>query len=285
LSSRKRNADKTFAGLLLAAILVASVAVYYLIDAETSRINPFPSPSPSTSPNATASPAPSSSTAPVEVTDLNWGGYIAASDHQNPKPEVTAVSASWVVPAVSASANDAFSSVWVGIGGFFDNSLIQAGTEQDSISGQPTYSAWYEVLPQFSNPICCTLIISPGDNVQTQISLSDPSTNLWLIEIVDVTTGEQFNTTIAYGSGMLSADWEIERPTINKSTTSLADFGSTTMSNCQATIGGTTGAISDFPSARLTMYGRVMNGREANQLVSVSNLEVDGKTFAISFVG
>jgi hypothetical protein len=61
--------------------------------------------------------------------DTNWAGYAVVSDIQNPQANVTGVSASWAVPEVIVSSEDKFSAVWIGIGGFFDNSLIQTGTE------------------------------------------------------------------------------------------------------------------------------------------------------------
>ena len=93
--------------------------------------------------------------------DTNWAGYIVASDLQNPQASITSISASWTVPAVTISTQDTFSAIWIGIGGFFDNTLIQAGTEQDSIQGQSEYSAWLELLPQNSFTID-TLSVSPG---------------------------------------------------------------------------------------------------------------------------
>ena len=57
--------------------------------------------------------------------DTNWAGYIVASDLQNPQSSVTSVTASWIVPTVTISSQDTFSAVWIGIGGFFDNTPIK----------------------------------------------------------------------------------------------------------------------------------------------------------------
>jgi hypothetical protein len=86
---------------------------------------------------------------PVPVVSLaaNWAGYVAASNLFFPQSTVTAVSASWTVPSVKNVGVDAYSSVWVGVGGQFESSLIQVGTEQDFVNGAPTYLAWYEMLP------------------------------------------------------------------------------------------------------------------------------------------
>jgi hypothetical protein len=78
---------------------------------------------------------------------LDWAGYSVASDLINPQPEVTSINASWTVPVINVSIGDSFCATWIGVGGQFDDTLIQVGTEQDSIDGQATYSAWYELLP------------------------------------------------------------------------------------------------------------------------------------------
>jgi len=113
--------------------------------------------------------------------------------HQNlqtPQQTVTGVGASWVVPTVAPSTDDTFSAVWIGLGGQFtgDTSLIQCGTEQDSIGGQLVYSAWYELLPRTSITIR-SMVVSAGDQMQASIQLIDPTLNQWSINITDVTAG------------------------------------------------------------------------------------------------
>lgn len=118
--------------------------------------------------NPSSGPAISSQTTTVS-TDLNWGGYAVASDFNNPQPIVTEVSGSWIVPQVTITQSDTFSAIWIGIGGTFGNTLIQAGTEQDSIDGQAVYSAWFELLPQDS-VIIPTINVSPGDTIDACIN-------------------------------------------------------------------------------------------------------------------
>ncbi len=61
---------------------------------------------------------------PVISVAGNWAGYVAASNLFFPQAAVTAVSASWTVPSVTDIGTNAYSVVWVGIGGQFDSSLI-----------------------------------------------------------------------------------------------------------------------------------------------------------------
>src|SRR5580658_6548090 len=75
----------------------------------------------------------------------NWSGYAIDSG------TYTSATGSWTVPTVIAPTTHPrkayFSSTWVGIDGFDNQSLIQAGTEQDWIGGSAFYQAWWEILP------------------------------------------------------------------------------------------------------------------------------------------
>jgi len=71
---------------------------------------------------------------------LGWSGYVVTSDALLEQPVVTGVNGSWTVPEVALSTDDAYSSAWIGIGGHLDSTLIQCGTEHDSVKGKTHYS-------------------------------------------------------------------------------------------------------------------------------------------------
>jgi hypothetical protein len=207
----------------------------------------------------------------------NWSGYVVATNLNNPHPSVTEIEASWTIPAVSVSRRDSFSAVWIGIGGEFDGSLIQIGTEQDSINGVGSYSAWYELLT--NNEVTVdSLKVSAGDRITASISLSNPSNNTWLIEINDSISG-QYHHNVVYPSSMLSAEWILERPTINKVLTNLADFSELTFTGCAATVGGKMETISSLPHIEVTLYN------QTTELASVSPPSSNGSSFTISYMG
>jgi hypothetical protein len=118
---------------------------------------------------------------PHSLFSLDWSGYVVASDFENPQPLVSGVNASWTVPKVTISQKDTFCSTWVGIGGQTDETLIQAGTEQDSVNGKDTYFAWYELLPYDAVQVS-TIKVSAGDRIIASINLIDSNTNEWLIK-------------------------------------------------------------------------------------------------------
>lgn len=214
---------------------------------------------------------------PTGLTSFDWGGYVAVSNFANPRNVVTAINGSWYVPTVAATLADTYSAAWIGIGGFDDSTLIQTGTEQDSIGGQTFYSAWYELLPNDSVTID-SINVSPGDLMSASISLIDSASNTWRITITGNTSRTAFSQDFAYGSSQLSAEWIVERPMVNNSTAALAMFSSITFTNAAATVNGSSG-----PIGQLTCTSIVMYDRHNDQLVTVSSLSSDGTSFGVSY--
>lgn len=252
--------------IIIAIFAVASAYVYYTYMMTGSG------PSPSASPGST------SAASPTVTTDLNWGGYAAATDFNNPQPVISGVSGSWTVPEVAVSQNDTFSAIWVGIGGTFGMTLIQTGTEQDCVNGVVSYYAWYELLPDISVTIP-TVNVSPGDTISASITLSDSTVNLWTISLSDLANGQSFRQDFFYNSSRLSAEWVVERPYVNNVLTQLADFSLITFSNCRLTIDNTPENLDATPLLKI-----VLANRQKIQLVGVSNLDGDGSSFTIKYM-
>jgi hypothetical protein len=88
--------------------------------------------------------------------------------------------------------------------------LIQVGTQNIiTASGQVSTSAFYELLPNFSQPVP-GVTVSPGDSMAA--SLSEVSSGQWTIGITDKTNGESYTTTVSYASSRSSAEWIEEDP-------------------------------------------------------------------------
>jgi hypothetical protein len=209
---------------------------------------------------------------------LQWSGYLVASDIHDFSPVVSSVNGSWTVPQVQPSGNDTFSGVWVGIGGYGEETLIQAGTEQEYVNGRSTYYAWYELLPDYLVRVP-SLHVRAGDTITASISLVDENASTWSIEINDVTRGEHFKEVVVYNSSMLSAEWIVERPKVNDTVSTLADFGNVTFTDCQTTLDNVAGSIGNFSYAHL-----VMHNEEGTSLVSVSPLNDHGSGFTVSYL-
>jgi len=208
---------------------------------------------------------------------LDWSGYVVASDFTNPQPVITSLSGSWVVPKVNVSQKDTFSAAWIGIGGQSDQTLIQTGTEHDSINGTEVYYAWYELLPNDSIAID-VINVSVRDKITASINLVNSATNEWSIEIEDVTKGQKFSQNFIYDSSRLSAGWVVERPTVDSTLSTLAMFGTVTFTNASVTVNAQTGSISSFPFSQV-----IMTNRQNTQLVIVSSLTSKGSSFTVTY--
>ncbi len=211
------------------------------------------------------------------LVSYTWSGYVVASDVLFPQPLVTSVNGSWTVPAVTTSVTNTYSAAWIGIGGHSDKTLIQCGTEHDSINSQPRYSAWYEMLPDYAITIK-DFAVSPGDQISASIALVDGITNQWLIQMVNQANGQSFRQAFTYNSSRLSAEWVVERPTVNGAITTLSDFGTVTFTNISAQVSDTAGTITAFPS-----YKIVMEDNKNRHLVTVSPVSQDGSNFTINY--
>jgi hypothetical protein len=225
-------------------------------------------------------PSPSSNQLPpsIDQADLNWAGYAVAYNFSDPKPLVTEVNGSWVVPNVEVSQNDTFSAVWVGIGGVFGHSLIQTGTEQDCVGGEVAYFAWYELLPADSVTIT-TMDISPGDTITASISLVNAAENTWSIFISDVSTAQSFQQNFHYLSSQLSGEWVVERPDVDNSLSAVANFGSVTLSNCTVVVDNSAVGLNCYPSERFFIYDT-----RGTRLADVSDLSSDGSSFTVTYL-
>jgi hypothetical protein len=208
----------------------------------------------------------------------SWTGYTVASNLERSNEQVVGVNASWTVPRIGVSSSDTFSSAWIGIGGQFDKTLIQAGTEHDSVNGQEYYSAWYELLPDKAVRIT-DMSVSAGDLITASITLVDSDTKEWAIRIYDVTKGAEFYQIFVYNSSRLSAEWIVERPTLNGEVTKLANFGTLTFKDAYMKIGDDVGNIGSFSYSQV-----IMTNDLSLHLASVSPLSADGSSFNVTYL-
>lgn len=153
----------------------------------------------------------------------NWSGYNQGTLEKN-NTLFHSVSGTWTVPTATARTKGQaeYSSSWLGVGGgcvnadcsVTDATLIQTGTEQDvSSNGKASYSAWWELVPAPSTTIS-SMSVHPGDTMSASVSEAVSGSDLWTIQIKDVTTGQSFSQTVPYPSTHLTAEWIQEAPTI-----------------------------------------------------------------------
>jgi hypothetical protein len=224
---------------------------------------------------------PRASALPTVTTaySANWSGYVATA----PFP-FTSVSASWTVPNVSATSPPAYSTVWVGIGGWYSgsNRLLQAGTEQDVLSnGSTVYYVWHEVYPR---PSVLVALISAGDSIRVAISEVIENASMWRMLIVR-NSETILNLTVRMNANRASeatAEFIVERPTIqvgrHYQLTTLANFGTVTFSGCDTN----QGTLASLTSAYLLIM--TSNGTSSGTyLAEPGTLDVVTNGFSILY--
>jgi hypothetical protein len=174
----------------------------------------------------------------------NWSGYAIETNLSSPTAGVmTDVKAQWVVPQVTCSGSNTYSSTWVGIDGYFGSSTVeQIGTEQDCSAGSGRYYAWYEMYPKL--PATLSLAVHPNDTISAEVAYVG-SANFQLT-LTNVTTGKSFSTQQKSARAQrVSAEWIVEAPSSGGGPLPLANFGTAQFSNASATVKGVTGTISN----------------------------------------
>lgn len=164
----------------------------------------------------------------------NWSGYAKTGSG------FTSATATWNVPSVSASSSATYSSAWVGIDGDGNSDLIQTGTESDYVNGRAEYSAWWEILPDYSVTIS-SVPVKAGDSITASVAKSSGSS--WVISLKDNTTGKSWSSTKTYSGPGQSAEYVVEAPTVGGSQSSVAHFSPVTFSGLTVN-GGNPGLVS-----------------------------------------
>ena len=212
------------------------------------------------------------------ATSHNWAGYAVSSSNHT----VTSVSGSWVVPAIVGtcpSSKITFAVFWVGIDGYGgSNTVEQTGTSTGCSGGTPFYAAWYEFYP--AGMITMSMVISPGDTITASVTYTS-SGNVWSTNLKDTTNGNSGGSAQnVKGLARSSAEWVAEAPgKTSGGLYPLANFGSVTFTNCQATISGHTHAISGFSNVKITMWN---NANTAKKAVPGA-LGSSGKSFKVTW--
>jgi len=225
--------------------------------------------------------------------DANWAGYVVASGATT-KTSFSAVSGSWIQPAVDCSAGSAsHSAFWIGLGGYTGEHLEQTGTSADcSATGQAVYSAWYELVPAAQVPV--TMTVQPGDRLSAHVAVSGDTVT---ISLSNLTRHATFSKQLQMSSPTVSsAEWIAEAPSRCLSSNSqdchilsLADFGSVAFTGATASAAGRTGSITSglgqvtaLTLAANAGYGRLY-ATTAQADASPGALSGHGSSFSVSW--
>jgi hypothetical protein len=182
----------------------------------------------------------------VAATANNWSGFALVPP--NGGQAYSSIKAGWTVPTVkqaphTCSGDWQYSSEWVGIGGFNDAYLLQAGSAANVYCdiGQsiPEYLPWIEWLPAaemvlYQNAGTSTLFpFAPGDYLVVTITATNftsGSSTSGTLQFSDVTQGWgaslTFTASSLGGSQVTgqSAEWIVERTEVNSVFSVLPDY-------------------------------------------------------------
>jgi hypothetical protein len=146
----------------------------------------------------------------------NWSGYALTGG------PFTSVRGTFTVPSLLRYDPGSTMSEWVGLDGFADHSLVQAGVNE--VPESPStflVQPWWQVLPSLETPIT-DLAVRPGDRVTVLIIGRAPGE--WKISLADDTTGASFVTDQFRAIRASSAEWIVEALTVNGRLTPLAPY-------------------------------------------------------------
>lgn len=170
-------------------------------------------------------PTPRSVESQNRFYSANWSGFV---DGASAGPagvtadgsQFSTVSGAWRTPWVLPfSGAGSVSSSWVGIGGMFGHTLLQAGTIEYLQGTTPAYVAFIEDYP---NPaLAVNAPLHPGDHVQTTVNeqggtwyvdVTD-STQQWTTGPIDVAAAYAADGDPFFAPDPSSAEWILEDPT------------------------------------------------------------------------
>jgi hypothetical protein len=211
--------------------------------------------------------------------DGGWAGWVNVSP-PSPPGQYESAFADWTVPKVSCDFGEmAGASEWVGIDGFGESTVEQAGTQSDCVLGQGTYAAWWEL---FGTPVegggqvdlPGDDHIHPGDHVSALVvaghgsgnsSLLYPGEGTYLFTMVNFTEHWVFQAiqpmqgTLKPSPPNLTAEWIVEQPSCFWVCQALANYGQVSFTGMFLTLNnfdypfGPTFPPSMFPGAVLSL--------------------------------
>lgn len=222
------------------------------------------------------------------TTSSNWSGYVATGRSYNE------ASGTFTVPSVSRYLARSTASEWVGVDGWSDPSLLQAGVNEVPVGHDATlFEPWWEVVPgpqQFASGV----MVRAGDRITVKVQ--EISAGRWSISLMDGTNGDRFSTVQRYSGQATSAEWVVEADaTARGGSTELAPlagkvtFTSTTLDSAPASPGGALesgtelGSVTSSTASGLaaTTFTKVVMVQGGHAVSTPSTF--DGGTFSVKY--
>jgi hypothetical protein len=84
--------------------------------------------------------------------------------------DLDVVRAKWTQRAVTCPTANAWAVFWVGLDGWWDDTVEQGGTSARCVNGTPQYATWWEMYP--TNAIQTVFSINAGDSIRSHRELT-----------------------------------------------------------------------------------------------------------------
>jgi hypothetical protein len=173
-------------------------------------------------------------------TSNNWSGYVITTPAS--ASEFAWIYGEWNVPRAYAESgfwHSDHSTLWVGIDGWGTPDVVQDGTDQDTLTAfwiqTSSYDAWTEWYP-YSSQTVSNFPVQPGDDIRAWTWVRDaqgnwdPNGNVGWFYLWNATQGVYTMSSTTAPSGIKlgghTAEWVMERPTVNGSLATLAQYQS-----------------------------------------------------------
>jgi hypothetical protein len=173
---------------------------------------------------AASAAAPAGIANATATTSMNWSGYAATGSR------FTSVSAAWTQPAVTCTAQNTFSSFWVGLDGDGTQSVEQTGSEADCANGAAAYSGWFEMFP--AAPVFYNNPVKPGDAMSASVTTAGNGT--FTLTLTDQTQGWNQVTTQTSATAQLGSAEIIAEAPSGATVEPLSNFGTVNFSAATA---------------------------------------------------
>ncbi len=229
------------------------------------------------------SSSPTLSTGSQQFASRNWDGYVTYASDQG--TEFNEVKATWIQPTVTCEAAGAWTVFWVGLDGWFNNTVEQGGSEAycSTAGGTPAYNLWWEMFP--TNAIQTTLTINPGDEITADVKYVK-STSTFVIRVADEASEQSFTTNQQCATGLVCQRSSTDVITEDVGNFSggyypLANYG--TMGYTDAHVKNTSDVRGSI-SGKHWLNGAVTESSGGTNYASVSSLSHGGTAFSTTWL-
>jgi hypothetical protein len=190
----------------------------------------------------------------TDATSVNWSGYV---DLPSAGKKFDSVKGSWTEPSLTCTSDEDQEAVfWVGVDGWTNDTVEQAGTFAECYEGTAYYYTWWEMYPTNDITVVGSTVL-PGDHITASV-VYKASTKKYTLAVTDTTTaGNGFSIVEKCAKGLTchnaSAEWIGETPGNIRGYYPLPDFGTWAVTGGEAAEGTSTKAISHYNNDKVTL--------------------------------